>query len=169
MIKTIVHLADGGFGGGGGCGSGRGGAGMYHTSCSTGDVGAAADEVAPTPPVCGGATSKVRGDAHTMLCKDNAHDTSALTSSAIAHPALGANSFLTRVPSSLAVVLPCSASSQANDLVNRPTRSLQQFLSSSADAVALKHTRRWRGSQVLSRPPHCRLFERFAFSLTPLS
>ena len=46
MIKTIVHSAGGGYGGGGG----RAGAGMYHTSCSTGGVGAAADEVALAPP-----------------------------------------------------------------------------------------------------------------------
>ena len=38
MIKTIVHSAGGGYGGGGG----RAGAGMYHTSCSTGGVGATA-------------------------------------------------------------------------------------------------------------------------------
>ena len=85
MIKTIVHSAGGGCGGGGGCRGGRAGAGMYHTSCSTGGVGAAADEVAlaPPPAVGGGATSEVRGDAHAMICKDNALDTASLTSFAI--------------------------------------------------------------------------------------
>ena len=76
------------------CGGGR-----------AGGVGAAADEIAPPPAFGDGATSEVRGDAHTMLCNDNALDSSALTSFAIAHPALGVNSRLTRVPSSHAVAL----------------------------------------------------------------
>ena len=84
MIKTIVHSAGGGCGGGGGYGGGRADAGAYHTSGSTDNVGAAADEVPLPRAVGGGTTSEVRGDADAMLCKDNALDTSALTSSAFA-------------------------------------------------------------------------------------
>lgn len=102
MIKTIVHSAGGGCGGGGGYGGGRADAGVYHTSGSTDNVGAAADEVPLPRAVGGGTTSEVRGDAQVMPCENLDLDTSTPTSFAIGHPALGTISPVTWIPSPLA-------------------------------------------------------------------